>query len=80
VFIPDIIGATGLETKDLRKNLEDTRKTFSTFTTKDIYSRNLTHNTGSTAVWNWPVGSRRKALWNGTKWWWWLWRRRWWWW
>jgi hypothetical protein len=32
------------------------RKTLNRFTTKDSYTWNITHNTGSTAVWNWKPG------------------------
>ena len=48
---PVIIGATGIVTRSLRKNLEAvTRKTFDRFTTKDSYTWNITHNTESTAM------------------------------
>jgi len=50
-IIPVIIGATGIVTRTLRKNLESyTRKTFDRFTTKESYTRNITHNTESIAV------------------------------
>ena len=42
-IIPVIIGATGIVTRSLKKN-------FDRFTTKDCYTRNITHNTESTAV------------------------------
>ena len=43
-----IIGATGIVTRSLKKNLET--KLFDRFTTKDNYTRNITYNTESTAV------------------------------
>ena len=43
-IISVIIGANGIVTKSC------TRKTFDRFTTKDIYTWNITHNTESTAV------------------------------
>jgi len=50
-IVPVIIGATGIVTRSLRKNLEAaTGKTFDRFTTKDSYTWNITHNTESTAV------------------------------
>jgi len=49
-IIPAIIGATGMVTRSLRKNLEYTRKIFDRFTTKDSYAGNITHNTESIAV------------------------------
>jgi len=50
-IIPVIIGATGMVTRSIRKNLEArTRKTFDRFTTKDTYNWSITHNTESTAV------------------------------
>ena len=46
-----IIGATGIATKGLKKKSgSHTRKTLNTFTTKDSYTWNITHNTQSTAV------------------------------
>ena len=52
-IVPVIIGATGIVTRSLRKNLEAaTGKTFDRFTTKDSYTWNITHNTESTAVWS----------------------------
>jgi hypothetical protein len=42
-IVPVITGATGIVTRSLRK-------TFDRFTTKDSYTRNITHNTESTAV------------------------------
>jgi hypothetical protein len=49
--IPVIIGATGIVTRSLKKNLERyTRKTFDRFATKDSDPWNITHNTESTAV------------------------------
>ena len=44
--LPVIIGATGIVTRSLKKNLE----TLDKFTTKDSYTWNITHNTESTAV------------------------------
>ena len=41
-----IIGATGIVTRSLKKNLE----TLDRFTTKDSYTWNITHNTESTAM------------------------------
>jgi len=55
-IVPVTIGATGIVTRSLRKNLEYSefgsciRKTFDRFTTKDSYTWNITHNTESTAV------------------------------
>ena len=50
-IIPVIIGATGIVTRSLRKNLEAVPgKTLNRFTTKDSYTWNITHNTESTAV------------------------------
>jgi hypothetical protein len=43
MIIPATIGATGIVMGSLRK-------TFDRFTTKDSYTWNITHNTGSTAV------------------------------
>jgi len=31
------------------------KRIFNKFTTKDSYTRNITHNTESTAVWNWKT-------------------------
>ena len=43
MIIPVIIGATGIVTRSLRKNLEDTytRRTFDRFATKDSYTWNI---------------------------------------
>ena len=50
-IVPVIIGANGIVTRSLRKNLEAvTRKTFDRFTTKDSYTWNITQNTESTAM------------------------------
>jgi hypothetical protein len=50
-IIPVVIRATGIVKRNLRKNLERyTRKTFDSFTTKDSYTWNITHNTESTAM------------------------------
>jgi hypothetical protein len=50
-IIPVIIGATGIVTRSLRKNLEAVPgKHFNSFTTKDSCTWNITHNTESTAV------------------------------
>ena len=50
-IIPIIIGATGIVTRSLRKNLEAVLgKTFDRFITKDSSTWNITHNTESTAV------------------------------
>ena len=50
-IIPVIIGATGIVTRSLRKNLEAVPgKKFHRFSTKDSYTWNITHNTESTAV------------------------------
>jgi hypothetical protein len=46
MIIPDIIGATGIVTKGLKKNVEATPGT------TDNYAWNITHNTGSTVVRN----------------------------
>ena len=49
--VPIIIGATGIVTRSLRKNLEAVPgKTFDRFTTKESCTWNITHNTESTAV------------------------------
>jgi hypothetical protein len=48
-IIPVIIAATGIVTKNFRKNLE-ARKTFDIFTTENTCTWNITHNTESTAV------------------------------
>jgi len=51
MIIPVIIGGTGTVTKGLRKNLQShTWKTVDRDTTKDSSSRNITHNTESTAI------------------------------
>jgi len=52
IIIIIITGVTGIVTRSLRKNLEDTytRKTFDRFTKKDSYTWNITHNTESTVV------------------------------
>ena len=47
--IPVITGATGIVTKGLKNLGRRTRKTLDRFTTKDSYTWNITHNTGSTA-------------------------------
>jgi len=50
-IIPVMIGATGMVTRSLRKNLEAVPgKTFDRFTAKDSYTWNVTSNTESTAV------------------------------
>jgi len=50
-IIPVIIGATGIVTKSLRKNLETVPgKKFYRFTTKDSYTWNITHTKESTAM------------------------------
>jgi ribosomal protein L1 len=46
-IIPIVIGATGIVTRSLKKNLE---AVLDRFTTKDSYTWNITHNTESTAV------------------------------
>jgi hypothetical protein len=43
-------GATGIVTKGFKNFGSHTRKTFNTCTTKDSYTRNITHNIESTAV------------------------------
>jgi hypothetical protein len=50
MIIPVIIGANGIVTRSLRKNLEAVPGKHSRFTTKDSYTWNITHNTESTAV------------------------------
>jgi hypothetical protein len=47
---PIIIGSHGRVTKGLKMFGSCIRKTFDSFTTKDSYTRNITHNTESTAV------------------------------
>jgi len=48
---PIIIGATGIVTRSVRKNLKTVLgKKFVRFTTKDGYTWNITHNTESTAL------------------------------
>ena len=49
-IIPVIIGATGIVTRSLRKNLEIIPGKHSIHTTKDSCTWNITHNTESTAV------------------------------
>ena len=50
-IVPVIIGATGIVTRSLKKNVEAVpRKTLDRFTTKDSYTWNITHNTESTAM------------------------------
>jgi hypothetical protein len=74
-IIAVIIGAKNKRLKE--KFGSHTRKTFSRFRKKDSYPWNITHNTESTAVWNWKpeqlgitVGSRElpgsKGLWEET--------------
>jgi hypoxanthine-guanine phosphoribosyltransferase len=51
MIIPVIIGATGIVTKSLRKNLKDIPgKHSDRFTTESSYTWNITRNTESTAV------------------------------
>jgi hypothetical protein len=51
VIIPVVIGATGIETKGLKNNLEAIPgKHFNRFIAKDSYTWNITHNTESIAV------------------------------
>jgi len=50
MIIPVTTGATGRVTKGFKKFGSHTRKTFDRFTTKDSCTRNITHNTESTAV------------------------------
>ena len=52
-IIPVITGATGMVTKDLRNNLEAITVKHSADSLHNSYTRNITHNTESTAVWNW---------------------------
>ena len=63
-IISVITGAAGIVTRSVRKNLDRyTRETFDRFTTKESYTRNITHNMESTAVrWDhlWFVRSNRK--------------------
>jgi hypothetical protein len=50
MIMPVIIGATGIVTKDLKKTSESIPgKHFSRCTIKDIHTRNITHNTESSA-------------------------------
>jgi hypothetical protein len=50
-IVPIIIGATGTVTRSFKEKFGCcTRKTFDSFTTKDSYTWNITHNTESTAV------------------------------
>ena len=50
-IVPVIIGATGIVTRSLKKNLETIPgKPLDRFTTKDSYTWNITHNTESTAM------------------------------
>jgi hypothetical protein len=52
-IIPVIIGATGIVTRSLRKNLEAIPgKQSIDSLQKTSYTWNITHNTESTAVWN----------------------------
>jgi hypothetical protein len=41
--IPVIIGATGIVTKGLKKSGNNTRKAFNRFSTKNSFTRNITH-------------------------------------
>jgi hypothetical protein len=51
MIIPVIIGATGIVTRSLRKNLEAVPgKPFDRFITKDSYICNITHNMESAEV------------------------------
>ena len=51
MIIPVTDGATRIVTKGFKEKYgSHTRKTFNRFITKDSYTRNITHNTGSTAV------------------------------
>ena len=52
MIIPVIIVASGLVTKGLKKNLEAILGKLRRFTTQDMYTWNITHNTESTAVRN----------------------------
>ena len=52
MIIPVIIVARGLVTKGLKKNLEAILGKLRRFTTQDMYTWNITHNTESTAVRN----------------------------
>ena len=49
-IIPIIIGATGIVTRSLRKNLEAGPGKHSIDSLQDSYTWNITHNTESTAV------------------------------
>jgi hypothetical protein len=50
VIIPVIIGGTRIVTKGFKEEFgSHTMKPFNRFTTKGSYTRNITHNTGSTA-------------------------------
>jgi hypothetical protein len=50
-IIPVINGATGIVTKHLKKSFEAVPyHTLNRFTTKDSYTKNITHNTESMAV------------------------------
>jgi len=44
MFVPIIIGATGIVTRSLKKLGNYNRKIFYRFTTKDCYNWNITHN------------------------------------
>jgi hypothetical protein len=54
MIISLITAAIGAVTKYFKeKSASRTRKTFNRLTTQDSSTWNITHNTGSTAVWNW---------------------------
>jgi hypothetical protein len=52
MIIPLIIGATGMVTKGFKEKFgsHTRKKTFNTCTTKDSYTRNITHSAKSAAV------------------------------
>jgi hypothetical protein len=50
--IPVITGATGIVTKGLKKSVNDTRKAFNRFSTKNSWTRNITHFKESATIRN----------------------------
>jgi predicted peroxiredoxin len=50
MIIPVTAGVTGIVRKEAEKMCKPQQKTLSSFTTKNSYTRNITHNTESAAV------------------------------
>jgi hypothetical protein len=49
MIIPAVNGATGVVTKGLKENLEPYQEKVNRFTTKNGYTKNITHNKDSPA-------------------------------